>query len=107
MSTEGAVKKSILEQMIAISSLIFAVALIAIIAIPQMLQALFRLIYCQRKDDVGGKLAIVRLKVLFFFFFLLLAIIFIETFLINFAKGDGRRKRPGTKPLSRARRAWL
>jgi hypothetical protein len=55
-------KKSILEQMIAISSLIFAVVLISVIAIPQMLQALFRLIYCQRKEDIGGKLAIVRLK---------------------------------------------
>ncbi|KAG5684176.1 hypothetical protein PVAND_013417 [Polypedilum vanderplanki] len=52
-------KKSILEQMIAILSLIFAVVLISIIAIPQMLQALFRLIYCQRKEDIDGKLAIV------------------------------------------------
>lgn len=65
MTADKVVKKSISEQMIAISSLIFAVALIFIIAIPQMLQALFRLIYCHRsrKDEsMQGKLAIVRLE---------------------------------------------
>ena len=57
------VKKSIREQVIAILSLIFAVILISIIAIPQVLQALSRLIYWRRSrnsKDVRGKFAVVR-----------------------------------------------
>ena len=56
------VKESMVEQMTAFLSLIFAVILISIIAIPQVLQALFRLIYCNRKSrkSIRGKLAIVR-----------------------------------------------
>lgn len=54
-------KKSMREQVIAILCLIFAVILISIIAIPQVLQALSRLIYWRRKSkDVRGKLAVVR-----------------------------------------------
>jgi hypothetical protein len=59
-------KKSIREQVIAILSLIFAVILISIIAIPQVLEAFSRLIYRRRKSkDVRGKLAVVR-KILSF-----------------------------------------
>jgi uncharacterized membrane protein len=56
------VKESMVEQMTAFLSLIFAVILISIIAIPQVLQALFRLIYCHRSNrkSIRGKLAIVR-----------------------------------------------
>lgn len=61
-------KKSIREQVIAILSLIFAVILISIIAIPQVLQALSRLIYWRRSrrnsEDVRGKFAVVRGKFL-------------------------------------------
>ncbi|CAG9803454.1 unnamed protein product [Chironomus riparius] len=55
------IKESMAEQMTAFLSLIFAVILISIIAIPQVLQALFRLIYCNRKNrkSIRGKLAIV------------------------------------------------
>jgi hypothetical protein len=61
MSIDNKVKKSIVGQMTATLSLIFAVILISIIAIPQVLQALFRLIYWnRRRKEVCGKLAIVR-----------------------------------------------